>query len=153
MKNLVEDLRCCGRNSNYTSLGGLSLIPGQVVCDLCWIMRHWDRFSASTPVSPASSHSTNSSHIYSYSYRYSDCLLAGRPRGRSSSPSRVKNILISTTSRSALGPTQLLIQLVSGALSPCVKRPGREDDHSPPASAEVKKIWIYISTPSYAFMA
>jgi hypothetical protein len=32
-----------------------------------------------------------------------------------------------------------------------IKRPGREADHSPP-SAEVKKIWIYISTPPYAFM-
>jgi hypothetical protein len=29
---------------------------------------------------------------------------------------------------------------------------GREPDHSPPASAEVKKMWIYTSTPSYAFM-
>jgi hypothetical protein len=33
-----------------------------------------------------------------------------------------------------------------------VKRPGRETDHSPP-SAEVKKMWIYISTPPYIFMA
>jgi hypothetical protein len=28
-----------------------------------------------------------------------------------------------------------------------------EADHSPPASAEVKKMWIYTSTPPYAFMA
>jgi hypothetical protein len=34
-----------------------------------------------------------------------------------------------------------------------VKRPGREANQSPPASAEVKKIWIYASTPPYAFMA
>jgi hypothetical protein len=34
-----------------------------------------------------------------------------------------------------------------------VKRSGREADHSPPASAEVKKMWIYTSTPPYAFMA
>jgi hypothetical protein len=34
-----------------------------------------------------------------------------------------------------------------------VKQPGREANHSPPASAEVKKIWIYTSTPPYAFMA
>jgi hypothetical protein len=40
-----------------------------------------------------------------------------------------------------------------GALSPGVKRPGREADHSPPASAEIKKIWIYTSTPPHAFMA
>jgi hypothetical protein len=36
---------------------------------------------------------------------------------------------------------------------PGVKQPGHEDDHSPPTSAEVKKIWIYTSTPSYVFMA
>jgi hypothetical protein len=28
-----------------------------------------------------------------------------------------------------------------------------EADHSTPASAEVKKTWIYTSTPPYAFMA
>jgi hypothetical protein len=40
-----------------------------------------------------------------------------------------------------------------GALfSSVVKQPRREDDHSPPAIAEVKKIWIYTSTP-IAFMA
>jgi hypothetical protein len=31
------------------------------------------------------------------------------------------------------------------ALSPGVKWQGREADHSPPASAEVKKLWIYTS--------
>jgi hypothetical protein len=34
-----------------------------------------------------------------------------------------------------------------------VKRPGREADHSPPTSAEIKKTWVYTSTPSYVFMA
>jgi hypothetical protein len=29
----------------------------------------------------------------------------------------------------------------------------REVDHSPPDSAEVKKMWLYTSTPPYAFMA
>jgi hypothetical protein len=29
----------------------------------------------------------------------------------------------------------------------------READHSPPASAEVKKMWIYTSIPPYTFMA
>jgi hypothetical protein len=37
------------------------------------------------------------------------------------------------------GPTQPPIQRVPRALSPGVKRPGREADHSPPTSAEVKK--------------
>jgi hypothetical protein len=39
------------------------------------------------------------------------------------------------------------------AVSPGLKRRGREADHSTPASAEDKKMWIYTSTPPYAFMA
>jgi hypothetical protein len=39
------------------------------------------------------------------------------------------------------------------ALSPGVKRPGRDADYSPPTSAENKKTWIYTFTPPYAFMA
>jgi hypothetical protein len=30
--------------------------------------------------------------------------------------------------------------------------PGGKADHSPPASAEIKKMWIYTSTPPYALM-
>jgi hypothetical protein len=56
-------------------------------------------------------------------------------------------------SRPALGSTQPPIQRVLGALSPGVKRPGRQADHSPPTSAKVKKMWIYTFTPPYAFMA
>jgi hypothetical protein len=68
----------------------------------------------------------------------SDRLRAGRPRGRSSSPGRGKIFLLSTSSRPVLGPTQPPIQLVPGALSPGVKRPGCEADHSPPTSVGVK---------------
>jgi hypothetical protein len=35
----------------------------------------------------------------------------------------------------------------TGALPPGVKRPKREADHSPPNSVEVKKTWVYTSTP------
>jgi hypothetical protein len=71
----------------------------------------------------------------------------------SSSPGKVKNFLYSTASRPALGPTQPPpMQWVPVALPPGVKRQGREADHSPPASAEVKKMWIYTSTLPYAFM-
>jgi hypothetical protein len=70
-----------------------------------------------------------------------------RPSSRSSSPGRVKNFLFSKSSRPALEPTQPPIQWVPGALSP-----GCEADHSPPASVEVKKMWIYTSTPPYTFM-
>jgi hypothetical protein len=38
-------------------------------------------------------------------------------------------------------------------LSPRIKWPGHEADHSPPANAEVKKMWIYTSTSPYALMA
>jgi hypothetical protein len=57
------------------------------------------------------------------------------------------------SSRPDLGSIQSPLQRVPGALSPGVKRPGREADHSPPTSAEVKKMWIYTSTPPYAFIA
>jgi hypothetical protein len=75
------------------------------------------------------------------------CLRAGRLRGRSSSPGRVKNVLFSKSSRPALGSTQPPIQWVLGALFPGVKRQDREADHSPPDSADVMKMWIYTSTP------
>jgi hypothetical protein len=72
--------------------------------------------------------------------------------GGSSSPVRVKNFHFSISSRLALGSTQPPIKWVPGSSSPGVKRQGREADHSPPTSAEVKETWIYTSTSSYAFM-
>jgi hypothetical protein len=61
--------------------------------------------------------------------------------------------LFTTASRTALEPTQPPIQWVSDALSLEVKRPGREADHTPSSSAEVKNVCSYISTPQYVFMA
>jgi hypothetical protein len=55
--------------------------------------------------------------------------------------------LFTPASRTALAPTQPPIQWVPGAFSLGVKRPGREADHSPPSSAEVKNVWRYTSTP------
>jgi hypothetical protein len=57
-----------------------------------------------------------------------------------SSPSRVKNFRLSISSSPALGPTQPPIKVVTAALSPEVKRQGREADHSLPSIAEVKKM-------------
>jgi hypothetical protein len=57
--------------------------------------------------------------------------------------------LFATASKPALEPTQW----VAEALSPGVKRPGREADHSPPTSAEVKNAWSYTSIPQYVFIA
>jgi hypothetical protein len=45
-----------------------------------------------------------------------------------------------------LGPTQPPIQWVTGAPSLGIKLPGREADHSPPSSAEVKNAWSYTFT-------
>jgi hypothetical protein len=62
-------------------------------------------------------------------------------------------ILFTTASRPTLGPTQPPIQWVPGALSLGVKVSGREADHSPSSSAEVKNAWSYTSAPQYTFMA
>jgi hypothetical protein len=44
--------------------------------------------------------------------------------------------------------TQTPIQWVPGALSPGLKRPGREADHSPPFSADVKEcVGLYLHSP------
>jgi hypothetical protein len=67
---------------------------------------------------------------------------------RVSDPVRVKNFLFSKSPTLALSSSQPPIQWVPGALSPGVKQPGHEVDHSPPTSAELKKMWIYTSTPS-----
>jgi hypothetical protein len=55
--------------------------------------------------------------------------------------------LLTAVSRTALGPTQPPVQWVTAALSLGVKRLGREADHSPPSSAEVKNAWNYTSIP------
>jgi hypothetical protein len=56
--------------------------------------------------------------------------------------------LFTSASRTALGPTQPPSQWVSGALSLGVKRPGREADHSPSSSADVKEcVKLYLHSP------
>jgi hypothetical protein len=56
--------------------------------------------------------------------------------------------LFTTASRTALEPTQPPIQCEPGALSLGVKQPGREVDHSPPSSVEVKEcVEIYLHSP------
>jgi hypothetical protein len=57
--------------------------------------------------------------------------------------------LFITASKTAMGATQPPIQRVLVALSVRVKRPGREADHSPPSSAEVKAcVELYLHSPS-----
>jgi hypothetical protein len=61
-------------------------------------------------------------------------------------PVRVR--IFTSTCRSDLLPNGYR----GGGSSPGVKRLGREADNSPLTSSEVKKMWIYTSTPPYAFM-
>jgi hypothetical protein len=46
--------------------------------------------------------------------------------------------MVTTAPRLGLGSTQPPIHWVTGALSRGVKRPGREEEHSSPSSADVK---------------
>jgi len=55
--------------------------------------------------------------------------------------------LFVTASRPALEPNQPLVQWIPVALTPKVEWSGREADHSPPSSAEVKNAQSYSSTP------
>jgi hypothetical protein len=57
------------------------------------------------------------------------------------------NCLFSKSSRPSPESTQPPIQWVPG-----VRLQEREANHSPLANSEVKKTWVYISTPPYAFM-
>jgi len=56
-------------------------------------------------------------------------------------------------SRPMLGPTQSSMEWLPGVLSPGIKHPRCETEHSPPTSAEVKSAWSYNSIPPYIFMA
>jgi hypothetical protein len=55
--------------------------------------------------------------------------------------------VFSISSRQVLGPTQLPIHCVPGALSSPVEWPGHKADHSHPTNAEFEKTWICAYTP------
>jgi len=56
-------------------------------------------------------------------------------------------ILLTTASRPALVPSQPPVQWVTWAISVGIKQLGREADHLPLSSANVKNVWSYASTP------
>jgi hypothetical protein len=62
----------------------------------------------------------------------------------------VKNIIRVVQTGSGVQETY---PMGTGGSFPGVKAAGVDVDHSPPASSEVKKMWIYTSTPPYAFIA
>jgi len=66
---------------------------------------------------------------------------------RGSIPSR------GTASKPGLGPTQPLIQCVTGALYPHVKWPSCKDDHQPPTVSRFKNAWGYSFILPYVSMA
>jgi hypothetical protein len=57
----------------------------------------------------------------------------------------MKNFFYVVQTGSGAHPTSY--PMGTGGPFPEVKRQGHEADHSPPTSAEVKKMWIYIHTP------
>jgi hypothetical protein len=69
-------------------------------------------------------------------------LRVGWPEDRGSG--NRENSVFFTTSIPALGPTQPPIQWVSGHFP---RGGGREADHWPPSSAEIKKAWSHTYTP------
>jgi hypothetical protein len=74
-------------------------------------------------------------------------------RGGSSSPGRVKKFSLLHIVQTGSGVHPTSYKMGTWVSFPGVKRQGREADHSPLTSAEVKKMWIYTSTPPYVFMA
>jgi len=63
-------------------------------------------------------------------------------------PRRLIGILVALRINQLWGPPTLLLNGYLGLLPRWVQRPGREADHSPPPSVEVKNAWCYTSTHS-----
>jgi hypothetical protein len=62
-------------------------------------------------------------------------------------PARARNFSLLHRGQTGCGFQPVSYPVGSGGSFPGVKRPGREADHSPPSSAEVKNAWRYTSTP------
>jgi hypothetical protein len=75
------------------------------------------------------------------SSRYSDQLRAGKPKGRSKECSLIHVV------RTGSGAQPVSQPMLREHSLPRDKVVGREADHSPPTSAEVKKAWVHIFTP------
>jgi hypothetical protein len=92
-------------------------------------------------------------HQYSCTYQHRDSAV-GTASGYGLDDRRVAvRVPVGEECSRHRGTPNLLVDECRGSLSPGVKRPGREGNHSPPTSAEVKNTWIYTSTPPYVFMA
>jgi hypothetical protein len=143
---------------------------------LWWTKRHWGRCSPSTSVSPAN-HSTVFSIII-ITQGWHNRPLSGRSVEWTLIPPplcKLKKIvtgyglddrgvgvpvpvgarIFSSPRRPHhhWGPPSLLYNGYRGLFPLGEKRPRREAHRSLPTSAEIKKTWIYTSTPPKAFMA
>jgi hypothetical protein len=74
-------------------------------------------------------------------------------RGREFESRYVHKFLFLHVVQTGSGVHPTSYKMGTGGSFPGVKRQGREAEHSPPPSAEVKKMWIYTSTPPHVFMA
>jgi hypothetical protein len=68
-------------------------------------------------------------------------------------PNRDRDFLLPSYSEQIWGPLSFLSSGYQGALSPRVKRPGREADYTPPSNAVVNNSWSYTSSPTCVFIA
>jgi hypothetical protein len=80
-------------------------------------------------------------------------VLSGRPRAQSTSPGRGKHFFLLRVVQTGSEVHATSYPVGTGGSFPGVKRSGCEPDHTPPDSAEVKKTWIYTSTPPFTFTA
>jgi hypothetical protein len=128
----------CNTGPNKTRLGGFQVEVLWVVTP-CSVVRY-KRFGG-----PCCLHLQGEEEIEA---TWTSEILVSYDRGFDSRR-RLGIFLFTTASRTVLGPTQPLIQWVAGALSPGIKRPGREADHSPPSSAEAKDwVELYLHSPN-----
>jgi hypothetical protein len=63
-------------------------------------------------------------------------------------PVLVRDLSLLQNVQTVSGAHRVSYSMSTGVLSPGAKRPGREVNHSPPSSAEVKNEWSYSSSPS-----
>jgi hypothetical protein len=142
----------------YTSISLLKLVAGSILLSCIWLQccfvfmntlqiwhislnLRWDLRKDNKKT--AAIHLCNIFHRYwdsSVIYRWATGWMIGGSR-----PGRGWEFFSSTPCRSTQSP----IQWVSGALSLGLKLPGREIDHSPPSSAEVKEnVELYLHSPN-----
>jgi hypothetical protein len=74
------------------------------------------------------------------------------PEDRASIPSRDREFCVRHCIQSGSGAHPASCLVGTGGFFPGLKRPGREDDHSPPSSVEVTSVWRCTFTNPYVFM-